>query len=456
MTALDRPGIRIVRPLARTPHLESLLVQLAGDPPGAAVLARALDEAGARVRRTELVALHRARGDGVLALLDVLDGGPAPALLLAHLTGPRLSTVLAERERWAAGEAVAALAPVACAVERMHGAGVAHGRLEPARIVMTRDGPVIDGFADAELIAEHAPEAVLSRAAGVAADREALRMLATELLRRVEGPRTHAARSLADTVESADASGLCGLLTTGLRELAAPVPLRAGDTAPEPRPGASPRPPRLLPVVAGGGQPAAQDSGAGWEAWLRARVSGARAAFEAVPGRRRRMLVGASAALSAGAVLLALWPDSPEPAAQASGGSSSAEATIESQTALPSTPALDPDDAVLHADDPLAAVVVLLERREQCIASLSLLCLEGVDQPASAALASDRAGVQALREGQEALLASASPVGARIVERLGDGVLVELGPETAPASLLLMRSEAGWRIRDWIARDEGF
>jgi hypothetical protein len=51
----------------------------------------------------------------------------------------------------------------------------------------------------------------------------------------------------------------------------------------------------------------------------------------------------------------------------------------------------------------------------------------------------------------EAHYASAEAVDARLVERLGNSALVEVGSETAPASLLLMRSEAGWRIRDWVA-----
>jgi hypothetical protein len=39
-----------------------------------------------------------------------------------------------------------------------------------------------------------------------------------------------------------------------------------------------------------------------------------------------------------------------------------------------------------------------------------------------------------------------------VVERLGDSVLVDLDPESQPASVLLMKGEAGWRIRDYVAR----
>jgi hypothetical protein len=39
-----------------------------------------------------------------------------------------------------------------------------------------------------------------------------------------------------------------------------------------------------------------------------------------------------------------------------------------------------------------------------------------------------------------------------LVERLGDSALVGLGngPETTPASTLVMRGEAGWRIRAYL------
>jgi hypothetical protein len=40
---------------------------------------------------------------------------------------------------------------------------------------------------------------------------------------------------------------------------------------------------------------------------------------------------------------------------------------------------------------------------------------------------------------------------AAVVERLGDSVLIALGPDSRPASVLLMKGEAGWRIRDYIA-----
>jgi hypothetical protein len=117
----------------------------------------------------------------------------------------------------------------------------------------------------------------------------------------------------------------------------------------------------------------------------------------------------------------------------------------------PAEPRETATDVVIAGDDPVAAALALLERRAGCFAELSVLCLEHVDQQGSSALTADRAAIQQLRDGDEADYATAEADAARLVERLGDSALVEVGPQTAPASLLLMRSEAGWRIRDWVA-----
>ena len=42
-----------------------------------------------------------------------------------------------------------------------------------------------------------------------------------------------------------------------------------------------------------------------------------------------------------------------------------------------------------------------------------------------------------------------------VVERLGGTALIRLGPESTAASLLLMKGEAGWRIREYLAMSSG-
>jgi hypothetical protein len=109
-----------------------------------------------------------------------------------------------------------------------------------------------------------------------------------------------------------------------------------------------------------------------------------------------------------------------------------------------------PAPAAVTADDPLEALAQLLRRREDCLRDLSLLCLDDVDEQGSSALDDDRRAVRAVLDAGESPPRVTSE-GAVVVERLGDSVLIELGPDSDPASVLLMKGEAGWRVRDYLA-----
>ncbi|AYF99179.1 hypothetical protein [Protaetiibacter intestinalis] len=443
-------GVRVVRALARDEHVETLLVQLDGeDGQAPAALLRALDEAGAVRRRRELVALDRGRGPGVVEVLDVVDDAPTPAVLLRHLPGPRLGEVLARRERWEAGEAVTLLTGVADTVARLHDVGVALGVGGLGGVVLAASGPVVTELPAPGLFAAEAPEVVRAGVPEVGDDREALRGLALELLGRVSGARAAAALELATRIAGTAPDALLPALRHGLGELAAGTAVRPVDPEPErgPLADASPAPVHGVADEVGGPAGAGRWLELAGAGELRGRVEEVtariRTLLDGMPALRRRLVLGGGAAVAAGAVLLALVPGPAEPAE----GSAVEAAT---GTQAPVEPAGAPDGPTV-SDDPLEALTALLGLREACFRELSLLCLEQVDQPGSAALAADRAAVQALRDGGESTAPAADPRGARIVERLGDSVLVEIGPETAPASLLLMRGEAGWRIRDWIA-----
>ncbi|QNO36453.1 hypothetical protein H4J02_07875 [Protaetiibacter sp. SSC-01] len=459
-TFRERPGIRVVRVLERDAHTEALLVRLGLREPHPAVLLRALDDVGARMRRRELAALDRARGDGVIRVLDVVGDDTAPAALVERLAGPRLAAVVADRQVWRAGEAVTVLAPLADAIGRLHDAGVAHGAVSAARLVLSDRGPVLDGLLHAELFAPGSPEVVRERLPGVAADREAVRELAALLLARVDGPRSAAARELGALVGAASGARVLEELAQGLSELAAATPLGiAKREGPAPREDAAPR---LVPVVR---EPARIDDRPDTPvrfalgARVPALVAGVRARLDALPAARRRLAVGGGAALAVASVMLAVLPSGsdgradagPEPLAQTQRAAPETQPTADAQRTAEPESAADAGSAAIAGDDPLAAAVALLDRRERCLAELSFLCLEEVDQAGSAALADDRRAVTALREGREAEPSGVEPVDAQLVERLGDSALVRVGPETAPASLLLVRSEAGWRIRDWVA-----
>ena len=100
-------------------------------------------------------------------------------------------------------------------------------------------------------------------------------------------------------------------------------------------------------------------------------------------------------------------------------------------------------------EDPTVAVLALVERRAECLASETAGCLEEVYQ-------SDAPGLHAdLARGGGAADQLAGLKTATLRDRYGDLVVVDLwtadavqAAETPPASLTIARGEAGWRLRD--------
>ena len=83
-------------------------------------------------------------------------------------------------------------------------------------------------------------------------------------------------------------------------------------------------------------------------------------------------------------------------------------------------------------------------------------CLDTVDQAGSAVIESDRDLLRGLKKGvplpAEATLEGFMP---RLIQQLGDSAIIQLVTadggvvtDKNPAPLLLVRNEAGWRIRD--------
>jgi hypothetical protein len=106
-------------------------------------------------------------------------------------------------------------------------------------------------------------------------------------------------------------------------------------------------------------------------------------------------------------------------------------------------------------EDPVDALVRLLEARERCLRDRSVLCLESVDRAGSAALADDQELVLGLQAGDETPAPFTVARGqVSVTEQLGDAILLALDGvgEDQPAAILLSRSEAGWLIRDYLER----
>jgi len=83
-----------------------------------------------RIRDPHLVRLHQAL---------TLPSGDV-ALVLDHLAGGTVGTVVRTRGHLAPGELVTLLSPVASTVARLHGIGVVHGDLSPDNVLLDLDG----------------------------------------------------------------------------------------------------------------------------------------------------------------------------------------------------------------------------------------------------------------------------------------------------------------------------
>jgi hypothetical protein len=391
-------------------------------------------------RGVEIEALHRAAGEHVVALEDVSVDEHEAVLVLERLPNGTLAELLERRGGLDAGEAVTILAPLATTIDRIHAAGVAHGRLSLGAVGFRGDGaPTLMGFGGAQLFAAQSPEVVLETVPGVLDDRAGVRAIAALVLARVVGERAPAAKAVAAAISDAAP----GAVAAQLFDFAAATPVRfdpddelvatrmGEPQALEPTddPPRAALPPWLLALI---------------PEWVSDRLAEPLVRISAVwsewDPRRRRLALGA---LAGGVTVLVAIAAVPAP---------SDHAPVVAVTSDASPP---PSDEPELPDDPVAAAVLLLAARDRCLRDLSLLCLDEVVQPDSAARADDSALIRAVQGGAEypeAVIVAGDPV---LVERLGDAALIDLPPGSAPASVLLLRTTNGWRIRDYLDAPAG-
>lgn len=189
--------------------------------------------------------------------------------------------------------------------------------------------------------------------------------------------------------------------------------------------------------------------------------------LRAVVARRRAPVL--VAALGGGAVLvvlLTLVPPggsppgakaAPEPGTAASAGAdepgaSTDDVGIDAADDADATADPGPDgsaDAVAEPTELIAVAAELLELRESCLDSGDRACLAAVVQPGSALESAD---LERLASGQHGADAASYDLGSLTVGgTMGAAVLLDLvhdDAERQPASLLMVRSEAGWRLRE--------
>jgi hypothetical protein len=466
-----------------------------------------------------LAASAREPSRHLLSLRDIATGADGrPCLIFPRLLPTTLARLLAERERLEPGEAVTVLAPLSAAIGDLHAAGVVHGGIRPGAVLFDDVGaPVLACFGRSSRIrsapggspgsGQHrspaysvpvegvttpsgplrATPAQLAEDPRVADDLRGLVSIAVSVLARV--PAAHALGAgleLLAWLESDEPVLLADRMTSEfsdrLFDLAdgVPIDLTELDDAAQERSVQSVVFAGLVsrPLVSQLAISTSDDgvSNAKVGRGLLLRVA-ARAGVAVRQIRRPFWIVGAlglAAVLSAVAVF-------PSTATTATTGVDPGERTASSAgPSHPPTPsghgqptdsAEKESDKSIAGEDPVAAAIALLEARDRCMSTLSVLCLDGVDQAASAALDADRQVIRSLQEKgtatRERSLAGAT---VELSQRLGDSALMTITPRTDPAtaspatdgpatngpvenkseptSLLLIRSEVGWRIRD--------
>jgi hypothetical protein len=467
----ERPGIpapatiggyRIVRTLGAGPRATVRLGHAEGHPPAAVKTFAAAVPADDIEREAE--ALMRAAGDHVVRLDDLaLDEHGRPAFLLERVAGPSLGALLDRRGAIRPGEAVTILAPLAATIARMHAGGVVHGALEPACVLFSDAGsPTVVGFGDARLLdlAATGRARVAERTQLLARDREALRRLVLTVLERTAlatAGEVAARRALTELPEGVD---YAERLADAVFELAEPEPVDLDPAAvagsvPARLTGAPVGAPTRVPAGSrgSGAAPRLLVDGLQVPEWLRTALGGraatapARLRAAAASVRRPFWIAGGAAAVALTAALVLVPADGPPGDGPASGIATEPAAADPAQPAPEERRAAQP--AVLDGDDPAAATRELLDARAECFRDLSVLCLDAVDQADSSASAADTASILAAQEGGGIAADGVVIDGtAETVERMGDTALVRItAPDAEPASVLVIRTEAGWRIR---------
>lgn len=447
----------------------------------------------------EIEALGRASGRHLIRLDDLAmapDG--VPCLILQRLSTVSLGRILVGNQALQVGEAVTVLAPLAMAVAELHRVGVAHGAIRPSSVLFDDAGaPVLACFGSAQLFGEFPtpPQATsmtpaaLAEQLAVSDDLDQLAALCRLVLEQVVPEQASGAASIAQWLDTTDRLSTADRLSTtaiGGRpdSFAAELADRLFSLG-EPQPVRFERarferslevvPPRLggySPVIAEVPVSPAPRAPSGWMAvlhlpdWLSDAIEDKRESWlDAGPvlmlrNRVRQVLgpVRKPVWIAAGAVALcfvaviALVP-------QGSGTAATVDGDSVAATASPAPSYSTAVDPAVTGDDPVAAARALLTLRAACIRELSVLCLDTSDQQGSAAMDADG---HLIRTAQQGGVAGKKPdlAGAEVtlVERLGDSALLVIAPQSAVAgmagaSLLLVRVDAGWRIRDLVIGD---
>ena len=496
-------GFELVRRLGSGPRAEVFLgrSQPTGSPGGSQSAAVKLFRSTtplAEIGR-EIEALGRARSDHLVRLIDIASAPDGtPALILGLLGARRLSDVVIATRRLSAGEVVTATVPIVGAVVDLHRAGVSHGGVRLSNIIFDHRGaPVLVGFGRARLVAERdirAGRTVFpsTRAddIGFAADLADLAVVIRAVCAASDAPTGPLFDHLDQLRQAPDLLRWSAELEDTLHDLGLGEPLRLdGPTTVRPE---------VMPHTGAGAVAVPAEFGERRSALLEIRASQTPAWIAAlglpdavgqllqtpVSATIRRLSTAIGAVRrpfwwAAGAIAIVLItttvliPQGAPSSARADPATPSSRSTTgsvgDTSTAPPErtddapTPVNTPDApnvvdsassrAEVMGDDPAVALDALVRLRSRCFDARSVECLTTADQVGSAAWDVDRSSIT--RQNTEAdfqpLLLAAAAI--TLSDHLGDSAILsatDLG-STLVLTILVIREEEGWRIRDIIA-----
>lgn len=404
------------------------------------------------------------------------------ALVLEHLAGGSLLRHLRDNAPFSPGEAVTILAPVLCSLTALHDAGFALPDLSVASIALTAAGrPAIDQLGLLQDIPSAAADPQLRRDL-LRSDYDRYIRLMREVFATLEPSDSrsrHAEGIVGWGEEAADHLPIADCLTELERALfdwapAQALRMHSHGVAPDLQ--RTHLPLRRVELTSAG--PAIETDGAieavksdrrplservrrfvgrvHRPAPARDRPSGSSLASLRKRLSSRPVVVGV--ALAIGLIALSLTALSNTEGADDASALGSA-----TTTPLPTPPGDQPgtgsEHAAIMSDDPVAAATALLSLRADCLASSSVLCLDSVNQSGSAAMAADRYTVRMAQQNENGPTPPRFGAATTLVERNGDSALVVIETVSAdqaepvtttnkPASLLMIRGEAGWRVRE--------
>jgi hypothetical protein len=443
------------------------------------------EDATARAQ-AEIDALSGTPSEHVLSLIEVVPehprrravkrGAPPPTLLLEHAPGGLLAELLERRAYLRAGETATILMAVAAGLVALNERGWSHGSLTSRSVVFRDDAcPAIASLSGALPLS---PQSAQS-------DRRGFLRLAERLassMPRADGDRM--LEAIREPLRSGGWQEVADALAVAVEPEAVFVP--AGDpsgvVAPtpvgtSPRTGGSPvRQSRSEPEPEVRREPAAPATGV-----LGTLLEGHPVADLVLRGKgwlsaRRRLVVLVSAPLGIAVAVLAVMPaQRPVDGASAAVGPTSASsvdhdepggapgaaettgAPVTSAAPVPVPASVAAKDQAgieaIRSDDPVVAGPALLSSRHECFVTkgATASCLDASTQPDSALYREDsaalgRSGAASRRDFAGAAFA--------LMQQWGDAALIMATPaegvpaKSQPASILVVRSEAGWRLRD--------